>query len=130
MAGKNVIELTDANFEAEVLKSNVPVLVDFTATCTARTSAFSSGDCTAGRSRIETPRALSKNGSHARQTRLTKRTRPLMPSSVQSLVSSGGVTQSKKRRIASTPLRSAVSSMPMTLPRDFDIFSPFESTMP
>ena len=32
MAGKNVIELTDANFEAEVLKSNVPVLVDFTAT--------------------------------------------------------------------------------------------------
>jgi thioredoxin 1 len=32
MAGKNVIELTDANFEAEVLKSSVPVLVDFTAT--------------------------------------------------------------------------------------------------
>jgi thioredoxin 1 len=32
MAGKNVIELTDANFETEVLKSNVPVLVDFTAT--------------------------------------------------------------------------------------------------
>jgi thioredoxin 1 len=32
MAGKNVIELTDANFEAEVLKSTVPVLVDFTAT--------------------------------------------------------------------------------------------------
>ena len=32
MAGKNVIELTDANFEAEVLKSDVPVLVDFTAT--------------------------------------------------------------------------------------------------
>src|SRR4051812_33651311 len=32
MAGKNVIELTDTNFEAEVLKSNVPVLVDFTAT--------------------------------------------------------------------------------------------------
>ena len=32
MAGKNVIELTDANFDAEVLKSNVPVLVDFTAT--------------------------------------------------------------------------------------------------
>lgn len=32
MAGKNVIELTDDNFEAEVLKSNVPVLVDFTAT--------------------------------------------------------------------------------------------------
>jgi thioredoxin 1 len=31
MAG-NVIELTDANFEAEVLKSTVPVLVDFTAT--------------------------------------------------------------------------------------------------
>ena len=32
MAGKNVIELTDANFDAEVLKSDVPVLVDFTAT--------------------------------------------------------------------------------------------------
>ena len=32
MAGKNVIELTDANFDAEVLKSEVPVLVDFTAT--------------------------------------------------------------------------------------------------
>lgn len=32
MAGKNVIELTDDNFEAEVMKSTVPVLVDFTAT--------------------------------------------------------------------------------------------------
>jgi len=32
MAGKNVIELTDDNFDAEVLKSSVPVLVDFTAT--------------------------------------------------------------------------------------------------
>lgn len=32
MAGKNVIELTDDNFDTEVLKSNVPVLVDFTAT--------------------------------------------------------------------------------------------------
>jgi thioredoxin 1 len=31
MAG-NVLELTDDNFEAEVLKSTVPVLVDFTAT--------------------------------------------------------------------------------------------------
>ena len=31
MAGK-VIELTDTNFEAEVLKSTEPVLVDFTAT--------------------------------------------------------------------------------------------------
>lgn len=31
MAG-NVIELSDASFEAEVIKSNVPVLVDFTAT--------------------------------------------------------------------------------------------------
>jgi thioredoxin 1 len=29
---KNVLELTDDNFEAEVLKSNIPVLVDFTAT--------------------------------------------------------------------------------------------------
>jgi thioredoxin 1 len=29
MAGKNVIELTDANFEEEVLKSDIPVLVDF-----------------------------------------------------------------------------------------------------
>jgi thioredoxin 1 len=31
MAGK-VIELTDTNFDAEVLKSSEPVLVDFTAT--------------------------------------------------------------------------------------------------
>ena len=30
MAG-NVIEFTDSNFDSEVLKSNVPVLVDFTA---------------------------------------------------------------------------------------------------
>ncbi len=29
MAGANVIEITDANFEAEVLKSDVPVVVDF-----------------------------------------------------------------------------------------------------
>ena len=29
MAGQNVIELTDDNFEQEVLKSDVPVLVDF-----------------------------------------------------------------------------------------------------
>jgi thioredoxin 1 len=29
MAGQNVIELTDDNFEREVLKSDVPVLVDF-----------------------------------------------------------------------------------------------------
>ena len=32
MASKNVIELTDANFDTEVLKSTEPVLVDFTAT--------------------------------------------------------------------------------------------------
>ena len=32
MAGKNVHSFNDANFEAEVLKSSVPVLVDFTAT--------------------------------------------------------------------------------------------------
>jgi thioredoxin 1 len=31
MAG-NIVELTDENFDAEVLKSTVPVLVDFTAT--------------------------------------------------------------------------------------------------
>jgi len=31
MAG-NVLELTDQNFESEVLRSQVPVLVDFTAT--------------------------------------------------------------------------------------------------
>ena len=31
MAG-NIVELTDDNFEGEVLKSDVPVLVDFTAT--------------------------------------------------------------------------------------------------
>ena len=29
MANANVLNVTDANFEAEVLKSNVPVLVDF-----------------------------------------------------------------------------------------------------
>ncbi len=29
MAGKHTKEFTDANFEAEVLKSDVPVLVDF-----------------------------------------------------------------------------------------------------
>jgi thioredoxin 1 len=32
MSGKNVIELNDQNFESEVLKSDVPVLVDFGAT--------------------------------------------------------------------------------------------------
>ncbi len=32
MAGKNVIVLNDSNFDSEVLRSNVPVLVDFTAT--------------------------------------------------------------------------------------------------
>lgn len=32
MAGKNVHEFTHANFDAEVLKSDLPVLVDFTAT--------------------------------------------------------------------------------------------------
>jgi thioredoxin 1 len=32
MAGKNIIELTDDNFENEVLKAKEPVLVDFTAT--------------------------------------------------------------------------------------------------
>ena len=30
--GSNVIELTDANFDAEVMKSETPVLVDFGAT--------------------------------------------------------------------------------------------------
>ena len=29
MAGSNVLEITDANFEAEVAKSSVPVLLDF-----------------------------------------------------------------------------------------------------
>jgi thioredoxin 1 len=29
MAGQNIVELTDQNFEQEVLKSDVPVLVDF-----------------------------------------------------------------------------------------------------
>ncbi len=29
MAGKNTIEFTDSNFDVEVLKSDVPVLVDF-----------------------------------------------------------------------------------------------------
>lgn len=32
MAGKNVHTVNDLNFDAEVLKSDVPVLVDFTAT--------------------------------------------------------------------------------------------------
>jgi thioredoxin 1 len=32
MAGKNVLSFNDQNFDAEVLKSDVPVLVDFTAT--------------------------------------------------------------------------------------------------
>jgi len=32
MAGKNVFVFNEQNFEAEVLKSDVPVLVDFTAT--------------------------------------------------------------------------------------------------
>jgi thioredoxin 1 len=29
MAGQGVMEITDSNFDAEVIKSNVPVLVDF-----------------------------------------------------------------------------------------------------
>jgi len=29
MAGQNIVELTDANFDQEVLKSDLPVLVDF-----------------------------------------------------------------------------------------------------
>lgn len=29
MASANVVTVTEANFEAEVLKSNVPVLIDF-----------------------------------------------------------------------------------------------------
>jgi thioredoxin 1 len=32
MAGKNVLTLNDLNFDTEVLKSDTPVLVDFTAT--------------------------------------------------------------------------------------------------
>jgi thioredoxin 1 len=32
MAGKNVTPVNDLNFESEVVKSDVPVLVDFTAT--------------------------------------------------------------------------------------------------
>ena len=31
MAGTNVLEVNDGNFEAEVLKSNVPFLLDFSA---------------------------------------------------------------------------------------------------
>src|SRR5689334_16095320 len=31
MAVMNIVELTDQNFDAEVLKANMPVLVDFTA---------------------------------------------------------------------------------------------------
>jgi thioredoxin 1 len=32
MAGKNIHEFTDTNFQSEVLQSDLPVLVDFTAT--------------------------------------------------------------------------------------------------
>ena len=32
MAGKHVVIVNDSNFEAEVLKSSTPVLIDFTAT--------------------------------------------------------------------------------------------------
>jgi thioredoxin 1 len=32
MASKNVLAFTDSNFDSDVLKSDVPVLVDFTAT--------------------------------------------------------------------------------------------------
>lgn len=32
MAGKNLVESTDATFESDVIKSDVPVLVDFWAT--------------------------------------------------------------------------------------------------
>jgi thioredoxin 1 len=32
MAGKNVVEINDLNFDSEVLKSDKPVLIDFTAT--------------------------------------------------------------------------------------------------
>lgn len=32
MAGKNVLEFNDLNFETEVVQSSTPVLVDFTAT--------------------------------------------------------------------------------------------------
>ncbi len=32
MASKNIVHFTEQNFDAEVLKSDVPVLVDFTAT--------------------------------------------------------------------------------------------------
>lgn len=32
MASKNVLSFTDQNFDAEVLKSDTPVLIDFTAT--------------------------------------------------------------------------------------------------
>ena len=32
MAGKNVVVINDLNFETEVLKSDKPVLIDFTAT--------------------------------------------------------------------------------------------------
>jgi thioredoxin 1 len=32
MAGKNIVEITDANFDEKVLKSEVPVFVDFWAT--------------------------------------------------------------------------------------------------
>lgn len=73
MAGKNIHEVTDQNFETEVIRSNVPVLVDFWAAwcgpCQALTPTIESvADEQAGRIKVcklnvdENPNVAAKFG--------------------------------------------------------------------